>query len=119
MSDWRTVTGAVSQGSVLGPILSLIYVNDLFTGEESYMSMFMDEAKLMGRVVTDEDCRILQEDLNRLQRWSEKWLLEFNKSKCKVIEMGSDDRRRKGQYTIKGNCLPMTIRERPGNGHNT
>jgi hypothetical protein len=111
-SDWRTVTSGVPQGSVLGPILFLVYVNDMFTGVESYMSMFADDAKLMRRVVTDEDCRILQEDLNRLQRWSEKWLLEFNTSKCKVMEMGLGDRRPKGQYTMKGNSLPVTTRER-------
>ncbi|XP_069178590.1 uncharacterized protein [Procambarus clarkii] len=82
------------------------------TGVESYMSMFADDAKLMRRVATDEDCRILQEDLNKLQRWSEKWLLEFNTSKCKVMEMGLGDRRPKGQYTMEGNYFPVTILER-------
>ncbi|XP_069171092.1 uncharacterized protein [Procambarus clarkii] len=75
------------------------------------MWMFADEAKLMRRVVKDEDCRILQEDLNRLQRWSEKWLMEFNMRKCKVIEMRLRNRRPKGQYKMKGNFLHVTIRE--------
>ncbi|XP_069160342.1 pickpocket protein 28-like [Procambarus clarkii] len=57
-----------------------------FVGVESYMSMFADDAKLMRRVVTDENCRLLQEDLDRLQKWPEK----FNTSKCKVMEIGSE-----------------------------
>ncbi|XP_069160233.1 uncharacterized protein [Procambarus clarkii] len=82
------------------------------TGVESYMSMLADDAKLMRRVLTDEECRILQEDLNKLQRWSEKWLLEFNTNKCKVKEIGVGDRRPKGQYTIKGNYGSVTNQER-------
>ncbi|XP_069185763.1 uncharacterized protein [Procambarus clarkii] len=84
----------------------------MFTGVESYMSMFTDDAKLMRRVVTEEDCSILQEDLNRLERWSEKLLLEFNTSKCKVMEIGLGDRRPKEKYTMKGNCLPLATQER-------
>ncbi|XP_069171222.1 uncharacterized protein [Procambarus clarkii] len=82
------------------------------TGVESYMSMFEDDTKFMRRVMPDEDCKIFQEDLSKLQRWSEKWLLEFNKSKCKVMEMGLGGRRPKGQYTMKENYLPVMIRER-------
>lgn len=67
VSSWRKVPSGVPQGSVLGPLLFIIYVNDLPEGVSSDMSMFADDAKLMSNVITDDDCRKIQEDLDKLQ----------------------------------------------------
>lgn len=74
------------------------------------MLMCADDANLMRRIETDNDCKILQDDLNRLQSWSKTWLLEFNTSMCKVMEMGSRARRPKGQYIMKENYLLIMTR---------
>ena len=82
------VKSGVPQGSVLGPLLFIIYVNDVPDHVQSNLVMFADDTKIY-RVIRDEnDAKILQEDLDALQRWSEKWLLKFNISKCKVMHLG-------------------------------
>jgi hypothetical protein len=71
-SEWRDVTSGVPQGSVLGPILFLIYVNDLPEGIDSFLSMFADDVKIIRRIMTDEDRQRLQDDLDKLEEWSRK-----------------------------------------------
>ncbi len=55
-----------------------IYVNDMMEGMDSYMSLFADDAKLMGKVERTEDCEALQGDLNVIWDWSDIWKMEFN-----------------------------------------
>ncbi len=69
------------------------YVNDLPEGIELFFSMFADDAKIIRRIETEDDSRCLQDDLDRLSEWSNKWLLKFNPSKCKVMKLGSGNRR--------------------------
>ena len=99
-SEWRAVESGVPQGSVLAPILFLIYINDMPEGVNSYMNLFADDAKLCRRVRTEEDCKVLQEDLDRIWRWSKKWEMEFNVSKSHVMEMGKSERRPEGTYSM-------------------
>ena len=61
-----SVTSGVPQGSVLGPIMFLVYINDMPAGVRSYMNMFADDAKIMRRVRNVEDCNVLQEDLDKI-----------------------------------------------------
>lgn len=56
----------------------------------------------MRSVMIDEDCKILQDDLNNRQRWSEKWVVEFNTNKCEMMGIGTEASRPKDQYTTKG-----------------
>ncbi|XP_076062422.1 uncharacterized protein LOC143037755 [Oratosquilla oratoria] len=75
-SDWKEVISGVPQGSVLAPIMFAIYMNDMDEDVNCYMSFFADDAKLLRKIETDEDCEALQEDLNRVWNWSQKWECE-------------------------------------------
>lgn len=56
------------------------------------MSMFAINAKLTRRVKTEDDCKVLQEDLDKLWGWTDKWLLEFSLSKCQIMKIGKKDK---------------------------
>ncbi|KAK8747068.1 hypothetical protein OTU49_016973, partial [Cherax quadricarinatus] len=88
-SEWGSVTSGVPQGSVLGPLLFIIYINDLDEGITSDMSKFADDTKIGRIIVSNVDVRELQEDLDKLYSWSEKWQMQFNVDKCKVLKLGS------------------------------
>jgi len=87
-SHWVEVISGVPQGSVLGPLLFLIYVNDLPTWIKTNIKMFADDTKLWNLIQQESDSQDLQEDLDRLRDWSNKWLLDFNIEKCKVMHVG-------------------------------
>ena len=78
-------TQRVPQGSVPGPILFLVYINDLEDGVASNIPKYTN---IFRRVQTRQECRTLQDDLNRLDQWSAKWQMLFNQSKCKCLHIG-------------------------------
>ena len=72
----------VPQGSILGPLLFLIYVNDIPDVCISTLKLFADDTKLYREIHNLDDCTVLQDDLNSLAVWNEIWLLRFNAGKC-------------------------------------
>ena len=98
----------VPQGSVLGPILFLIYINDLDDSITSNVLKFADDTKLFRKVNTDGDKQHLQNDLDRLVKWSEKWQMLFNFGKCKCLNTGHGNLC--GIATSKGNQILGLIR---------
>ena len=102
-SDWLHVSSGVPQGSVLGPLLFLIYINDLDCGINAKISKFADDTKLGGKALTTGDCEVIQQDLDNLSTWSDKWLLKFNKDKCKVMHVGFNNR--KHNYNLQSQNL--------------
>ena len=85
ISNWKPVLSGVPQGSVLGPILFLIFINDLDDDLSSKVLKFADDTKVFRTVKTDTDKETLQDDLTKLVKWSEKWQMLFNFGKCKCI----------------------------------
>ena len=81
-SGWHNVTSGIPQGSVLGPILFLIYINDL---EDSCSPYFADDAKFYWHIERAEDQEFLQLAIIALHQWSRKWMLSLNSNKCQVV----------------------------------
>ena len=82
VSNWKSVVSGVPHGSVLGPILFLIYINGLDDDIISKMLKFADDTKVFRKIENDADREHLQDDLNKLIEWSEKWQMLFNFGKC-------------------------------------
>ena len=79
----KEVTSGIPQSSVLGPILFVIYINDLPEAVESEAYLFADDTKIFRVINSLDDQHILQNDLVKLENWSDKWLLKFHPEKCK------------------------------------
>lgn len=103
-SDWAPVTSGIPQGSVLGPILFVLYINDLPESVKQEAFLFADDTKIFGEVNEHSENKLLQEDLNQLLNWSEKWLLLFHPDKCKVLELGKKNRT---SYDYKMGDIPL------------
>ncbi|CAB3996921.1 RNA-directed DNA polymerase from mobile element jockey [Paramuricea clavata] len=87
-SSKKTVCSGVPQGSILGPILFLLYVNDLPDAvTNSTVACFADDTKIFRRIDSITDAMLLQDDINNLQSWSMSSGLVFNKGKCKSISV--------------------------------
>ena len=107
-SMWKDVLSGIPQGSVLGPILFVIFINDL--PEEvlfNFCKMFADDCKLYG-VVNQEN--LIQADLTNMEKWSEQWQLPFNASKCKVMHFGTSNEKRK--YVLNDHQLETSNSEK-------
>ncbi len=89
-SNWHRVRSGIPQGSVLGPLLFVLYINDLPLDINSSIYMFADDTKISRPISTINDCMLLQDDINTLQSWSDKWLLTFHPDKCHVLSLGKN-----------------------------
>ena len=85
LSNWENITGGVPQGSVFGPVLLIIYINDLPRDIITLLFMFADDTKLMQKLISTTPHNKLQDDINRPIEWSKKWELKFNTLKRKFI----------------------------------
>ena len=82
------VLSGIPQGSVLGPLLFLVYINDLPQVVKSDMYLFADDTKIFKRVEYEDDSIILQKDIDAMEKWSHDWLLKFHPGKCHVLTLG-------------------------------
>jgi hypothetical protein len=111
-SAWIEVLSGVPQGSVLGPLLFLIFINDIDDAAAAVdiLRKFADDTKLGNTIRSEADHRQLQEALNNLTNWSEKWGMSFNVKKCKVVHFGRSNK--KYEYTMLGEKLAEADAER-------
>ena len=86
-SESVPVTSGVPQGSVLGPIMFLVYINDLPEELSSQVRLFADDTAVFLTVGGSEEEKVLQKDLDRLSVWESQWDMEFNTSKCQVVRV--------------------------------
>ena len=82
-----TVTSGVPQGTVLGPLLFILYLNDLPEGISSQVRLLADDCILYQEINTLNDCRDLQKDINTLCNWESKWQMKFNIDKCYIMHV--------------------------------
>ena len=83
-SDTVPVTSGVPQGSVLGPILFLVYINGLLDKVTSHVRLFADDTAVYLTMEGAKNNSVLQQDLDRLSVWESDWDMEFNPSKCQA-----------------------------------
>ena len=110
VSSWKPVLSGVPQGSVLGPILFLVYINDLEEGVSGKILKFADDTKLFRKVKEIGDKQNLQDDIDKLVKWSEKWQMLFNFGKCKCLHTGSGNTGM--NYEMGGTILSKTVKEK-------
>ena len=110
VSSWKSVLSGVPQGSVLGPILFLVYINDLEEGVTGNILKFADDTKLFTKTKEIGDKQNLQDDIDKLVKWSEKWQMLFNFGKCKCLHIGPGNTSM--NYEMGGTILSTTVKEK-------
>ena len=104
-SDSVAVTSGVPQGSVLGPILFLVYIKDLPKDVVSQVRLFADYNAIYLTLEQQGDSDKLQRDLDRLQTWEARWDMEFNPSKCQVVRVTPSRDPLQMQYILHGQVM--------------
>ena len=108
-SSWKSVLSGVPQGSVLGPIIFLVYIHDLEDGVTGSILKFADDTKLFRKTKEIGDKQNLQDDIDKLVRWSEKWQMLLNFRKCKCLHIGSGNTGMSNK--MGGTILSKTVKE--------
>lgn len=104
-SEWQKVSSGIPQGSVLGPLLFLLYINDLPDNIDSTLYMYADDTKVYREIILPDDNRILQDDLNKMCKWSETWLLKFHPNKCNSIAIGNNEANHEYKLNIDNHTI--------------
>ena len=111
-SQWSKVASGVPQGSVLGPTLFVIYINDIDNAIDiisGFISKFADDTKVGRTIIGEEDREALQVDINNLSDWASPWQMQFNAGKCKVLHIGNQNP--KFCYTMGGHAPAGAVLE--------
>ena len=109
-SRWSPVTSGVPQGSVLGPLLFLTYINDIPDTVTSSIKIFADDTKVYRSVSNPSHIQELQLDIDSVVQWSDTWQLPFNEAKCRCMHIGPGNQQH--TYMLRGNVLQSTINEK-------
>ena len=106
------VTSGVPQGTVLGPLMFLLYINDIGNNIISKIRLFADDSLLYLAISSLDDCKLLQKDLDRMVLWTKQWQMIFNPLKCYVLKITRSKKPVMFDYTIDGHILE-TVKSNP------
>jgi hypothetical protein len=106
-SGWSPVTSGVPQGTVLGPLLFLLFINDIGNNIASDIRLFADDCVLYRKIDSQSDCDILQHDLDTLTDWADKWQMRFNTKKCHIMHMTKRRKPINNAYNMAGTPLAV------------
>ena len=109
-SRWAPVVSGVPQGSVLGPTLFLLYINDLEDDIDSKLLKFADDTNIFRKMKVGADQDVLQNDLSKLVDWSKKWQMLFNCKKCTCLHVGYGNEEK--EYKMGNTTLGKSQKER-------
>ena len=89
ISECVDVLSGVPQGSILGPLLFVLFINDIYTNidKDTNITLFADDAKIWRDINSEADCEILQNDINTLSTWSRNNKMSFHPDKCKALSI--------------------------------
>ena len=104
-SSWIPVTSGTPEGSLLSPLLFILFINDLPSHVQSGCLMFADDVKMYREVRSGADADLLHADLARLVNWSSTWRLKLNASKCKAFTITLKRAPVISPYAIDGEAL--------------
>ena len=107
-SDWKPVLSGVPQGTVLGPHLFLMFINDIHENIASTTRLFADDCLIYNTIKSSADEQQLQEDLNKMVVWAQTWGMRFNPSKCKTMRITRRRNPDPTTYTMMGVDLEKT-----------
>ncbi len=92
-SEWSDVESGIPQGSVLGPVLFVLLINDLPSVVQSIMEIFADDTNVYNCVKDNKGVKELQSDIDNMAESGNKWQLPFNTGKCKSLHSGRTNSR--------------------------
>ena len=107
-SDWASVLSCVHQGTVLGPLLFSLYINDISSDIECEIRPFADDCVCYLEIKDKEDTMKLQRDIDRLGSWPRKWGMRFQPVKCNMMQLTKKNKRINkihASYALEGNDL--------------
>ena len=104
-SSWLPVTSGVPQATVLGPLLFLLYINDIASNIQSEIRLLADDCILYRTINKSADCLNLQDDINQLLSWASVWQMQFNSKKCHILSITRQRSRPTTTYTLGAEIL--------------
>ena len=116
-SALANVTSGVPQGSVLGPVLFLLYINDITNQIQSNIRLFADDSIVYRVIRSPADHQILQTDIQMLTDWSKKWQMNFNTSKCHLLTITHKPKPSEFTYHLKPAHLSSKFSPISGRNH--
>ena len=106
-SEKTPVVSGVPQGTVLGPLLFLVYINDLPSIVDSQIRLFADDALIYRKINLVNDTKQLQSDIEKLLEWESNWSMEFNPDKCKVLRITNKRNITISNYIMRNQILEV------------
>ena len=104
-SDTKSINAGVPQGSILGPMFFLIYINDIVNNISCNTKLFADDTPLFLVVDNEyEAAEQLNKDIESIQQWSQKWLIKFNSDKTEIMTISKKTSQTPPSPCLHGQC---------------